>query len=577
MHGQQGLAPDRIRYYFRQEKRALTAVAVTGIVYNIGMAAGPWFEGQMVQRLADILGGLRLPREMTALAALYVLTVLAVQALRYMKRLYVRRFANNIGRSMKMALYRNLMLNRKARAEETGAMMARIIADADACVEGMRKFTTEVFDTGVVMIAYLALLAYYDWRLTLVCMAFPPLAYLLAGRLKGTVTDRVAQSRESGARLNAETLERVANALTYRVYGQETGRSAAYEDALCDLERKAVRASIWESAMPPVYLAISMLGAVPIIWLGARSVLGGGPRAWDLAAFATYFSVYQKLAVKSSKAARLFNAVQKAQVSWRRIQPYLAPIAQDALPGAPGAAVLTAKDVAFAYPGQGPLFSGLSFSAAPGSIVGLTGEVASGKSTLGRILTGELPYRGLIALGGTVLPEKGGAYLPFVGYVGHQPELMSASIEENILLGEKGDVWPVLRAVCMDEEVLSFPKGIHTVIGAGGVRLSGGQQARIALARALYRPRPLMVLDDPFSAVDSATEEKLYRSLRAQLGGSAVVLISHRLTLFPLFDQVIWLQDGRAVTGTHQSLTADCPRYRALFMAQQGEEETHEG
>ena len=558
----------RIGYYFRKEKALLLVVTVTGILYNVGMVAGPWFEGQLVQYLCDILGGRRTPAAMLRLAICYVLTILFVQFMRYIKRLYVRKFANNISKNMKMTLYRNLLYGNRAEHEGAGAMMTKLIADADACVEGMRKFTTEVFDTGVVMIAYLVMLLSYDWRLTLLAMLFPPIAYFLAERLKGIVTRNAAASKESGGRLNAATLERITNGLTYRVYGQEAARNAAYEAHLTDYERKAVMANVWENAMQPVYQVISMLGTVMIIWFGGKNVLGNGWTVWNVAAFSTFFSCYKKLAVKSSKAAKLFNAVQKARVSWGRIQPYLTSVPeqveQPLLPPTP----LAVSGLSFAYPGQKPLFTNAAFQAEPGQIVGVTGEVACGKSTLGRLFTGELPYQGRIALGNTVFPFEGEPWGNQVGYLGHQPELFSGTVEENICLGKPGDITPVLRAVCMDREVAELPDGPRTRIGSGGVRLSGGQQARIALARTLYHKRPVMVLDDPFSAVDMETEARIYENLRQWGRDSVILLISHRLTLFPKLDQVLWMEHGTVQASTHNGLMEGKERYRMLYESQ---------
>ena len=564
----------RVGYYFRKEKGLLLVVTVTGIFYNIGMVAGPWFEGQLVQYLCDILGGLRGPAAIVRLALCYVLTILFVQFMRYIKRLYVRKFANNISKNMKMILYRNLLYGNRAGHEGAGAMMTKLIADADACVEGMRKFTTEVFDTGGVMVAYLVMLLSYDWRLTLLSMLFPPIAYFLAERLKGIVTRNAAASKESGGRLNAATLERITNALTYRVYGREAAQNTAYEAYLTDYEKKAVMANVWENAMQPVYQVISMLGTVMIIWFGGRNVLGNGWTLWNVAAFSTFFSCYKKLAVKSSKAAKLFNAVQKARVSWGRIQPYLVSVPEEAeqtiLPPAP----VTVSDLSFAYPGQRPLFEHGAFRAEPGQIVGVTGEVACGKSTLGRLFTGELPHQGRIALGDMVFPSDGACWGSQVGYLGHQPELFSGTIEENIRLGKAGDIAPVLRAVCMDREVAELPEGVRTRIGSGGVRLSGGQQARIALARTLYHKRPVMVLDDPFSAVDMATEEQIYENLRQWGQDSVILLISHRLSLFPKLDQVLWMERGAVRTSTHGELMEREARYRMLYESQRKGAET---
>lgn len=147
---------DRISSYFRAEWLALTFVTVSGLLYNVGLLATPWFEGRLTQCLADILGGKETARKMAALVAAYLVIVLVVQSARFVKRFYVRRFANHINRRMKGILYGNLVRSSRAALEQEGAgeLMTKAISDVDDCVEGMRKFTTEVFDTGVVMVSY---------------------------------------------------------------------------------------------------------------------------------------------------------------------------------------------------------------------------------------------------------------------------------------------------------------------------------------------------------------------------------------------------------------------------------------
>lgn len=233
--------PERIATYFHLEKWTLAVITVTGIFYNVGMTAGPWFEGQLAQRLCDIILGKKVFADMVGLALLYVAVILVVQTMRYMKRLFVRRFANHINRDMKQVLYRSLVHKKKEELEKesAGAMMTRAISDVDVCVEGMRKFTTEIFDTGVVMAAYLVMLFIYDWRLTLLSMCFPPAAYFIAEKLKKTVSRCAAAGKESAGRLNEATLDRVENALTYRVYGQDENRNADYEICLADYEKKS--------------------------------------------------------------------------------------------------------------------------------------------------------------------------------------------------------------------------------------------------------------------------------------------------------------------------------------------------
>ena len=109
-------------------------------------------------------------------------------------------------------------------------------------------------------------------------------------------------------------------------------------------------------------------------------------------------------------------------------------------------------------------------------------------------------------------------------------------------------------------------------MGTGGVRLSGGQAQRLALARTLAHQRPLLILDDPFSALDRTTETEIFAHLRRLAADSVVILISHRLYLFPELDRVIWLENGEAKVGTHEELVGNTPDYAAQFDAQRGEQ-----
>ena len=570
MKGQQ---PDRLLTYFKAETWPLAVVTVTGLVYNIGLAFSPVLEGKLAQCLLDIMGGTARWPAMVCLAAVYVGVTVLVQAARYFKRFYVRRFANNVNRSMKRVLYGNLLHTSREELERagTGNLMTRAISDVDACVEGMRKFTTEVFDTGVALAAYFVLLLVYDWRLALLTGLFPPVAFFLAERMKKPVSRCAAVYKESAGRLNGATLERISGAVTYRVFGLEENRDRAYEDCLADYERKAAAANLWENTLPPLYQVVSMLGAVLILWLGGKNVAGTGWASWDIAAFTAFLTCFTKLSVKTSKAAKLFNSVQKAQVSWKRIKPLLKDVEEaPELPPAP-AADLEVSGLGFAYPGGSEVLKHISFTARPGQIIGVTGPVACGKSTLGKAFLCELPYTGSIRFGGRELRDMTEAErASVVGYLGHQPELLSATVKENVLLGTDGPASPWLAASCLTEEVAAMPQGEDTAVGSGGVRLSGGQQARLALARTLRHKRPLLILDDPFSAVDMTTEGEIMEHLRALAGDSIILLLSHRLDRFPELDGVLWMEQGTVLAGSHQELMETCPAYTSLYNAQKG-------
>ena len=563
---------DAIGSYFRLEWLPLLFVTLSGLVYNVGLLAGPWYEGRLAQCLADILGGNESSANMAALVLGYILVTLLVQAARFIKRFYVRRFANNINRRMKGILYAGLVRQSRASLEKEGAgeLMTKAISDVDDCVEGMRKFTTEIFDTGVALVGYMVMLLVYDWRLALLSLLFTPVSYVCAARMKKPVQRAGAAYKKAAGALSAATLDRAQNAVTYRIYGCEDARAERYEDTLKNCETAAVRSSVQQSALPPLYLAVSNAGVLFILWLGAKNVLGTGWKTWDVAAFTTFLSCFTKLTVKSSKAAKLFNSVQKAEVFWKRIKPLMKKPEELPELDIPAPETVTLKDLSFAY-GDGPVFSGLSITARPGDIIGVTGPVACGKSTFGRVFLCEAPYGGSAKFG----PKEFSALTPrqiaaTVGYLGHDPELSADTVRHNVLCGSEQDAMPYLAAVALKDEVLAMENGPDTVIGSGGTRLSGGQAQRLALARTLAHPRPVLILDDPFSALDHKTEDTVFANLQEYAKNKTVFLISHRLYHFPQMRQVIFMEDGKTAVGTHAELMASVPVYRQLYESQTG-------
>jgi len=565
--------PDRILTYFRQEWLPILFTTIFGLLYNGGLLAGPWFEGRLAQCLADILGGSDTAAHMVVLVLAYIAVTLLVQAARFVKRFYVRRFANNINRIMKGVLYANLLRQSRSALEHEGAgeLMTKAISDVDDCAEGMRKFTTEVFDTGAALVGYVVMLFVYDWRLALLCLIFPPVSYVCAELMKKPVQRAGAAYKKAASALSTATLDRARNAVTYRIYGCEDVREERYEEALDNYEKTAVRANVWQSALPPLYLVMSNLSVLFILWFGAKNVLGTGWRAWDIAAFTTFLSCFVKMSTKSFKAAKLFNAVQRAEVSWKRIRPLMKTPEALAPLEIPSAQTLDVSQLSFGYEGDAPGFENLSFTAKPGDIIGVTGPVACGKSTLGRAFLCEQPYGGSIRFGGKELSALTPRELSStVGYLGHDPELWNDTVTANVLCGDVGDAWKYLSMTALDGEVRAMEEGAETVAGSSGVRLSGGQAQRLALARTLAHPRPVLILDDPFSALDRSTEDVVFENLKAYARDRIVLLISHRLYHFPEMSQIIYMEDGKATTGTHEALCASIPAYRALYESQTG-------
>lgn len=548
--------------YILKEKKYLFLITITGLIYNVGLLAGPYFEGQLAGCLVDISKNLKTANSMIQLSVIYVCIILLVQCARFLKRYFVRKFGNDINRNLKMDVYKHFVYD-TSNDENAGSIMTKAISDADACSEGIRKFTTEIFDTGIALISYIMMLVLYDAKLTCFVIIFQVISYLIANKLGPVVAKNASNAKKSAERLNASTLDRLHLAITYRIYGEESNMHEVYEKDLQDYENKTVRSNILETSLKPLYEIISMTGIVFIIYFGSKRVVNN---LWDIAIFTTYISCFTKMAVKSSKAAKLFNAVQKAKVSWDRIYPIIDNDHEVKNRKPFDVNTVEVCNLSYAYDDQ-VIFSNVSFQAKKGDIIGITGEIASGKSTLGKVFLENSHYQGKILVNGKPLKDIEKDYA-VTSYMGHNLELFDDTIENNIKFGKEGNILPVLDIVSMKEEVENFSDGIYTKLKEGGIKLSGGQQSRIALARTLYHARGIIVLDDPFSACDKNTEKEIYENIRKEYKDSIIFLISHRLSLFDQMNQVLFIDNQSVESGTHLELLKNNDKYKHLYFLQ---------
>ncbi|MEE0559506.1 MAG: ABC transporter ATP-binding protein [Bulleidia sp.] len=541
-----------ILYYFKKEWKSLTIVTITGLIYNFGLILGPYFEGKLTQSIYDYFQQSISFQTIVKIVLLYLFSISIVQISRFYKRNYVRIFANNTNKRFKQKIYQNILYapRLQIKQEQTGELLTKAVIDADDCSEGIRKFTTELFDTCIALIAYLCMLFHYDIKITLLCIVCIPVSYLLAEKMKTLVQRTSEKQKQITAALNETTLDLTSNAMMYRIYGCEENRMHSYENTLQKYETASIKANIPFMAFPPLYFVITLLGLFPILYSGCHYVIQG---TWNIDIFTTYVACFLKLATKSSKSAKLFNAVHKAQISWKRLSPYLLD-PDTSIPSPSIIPSLTVKDLSFHYPNANDLFKHISFTLQKGEILGVCGKVASGKSTFGKVFLQEMPYEGFISI------EKQN-----ITYLGHDLQLLNDTIEHNITLGKDIDILPYMKLVCIDQEVEQMEQGIHTMLGNGGILLSKGQAQRIALARTLVHASSLIILDDPFSALDIKTEQQVFHNIQSYCKDKMIILISHRLSIFQYATKVLLLEDTHATLPTHDNLCQTSSTYKTLL------------
>lgn len=232
---------------------------------------------------------------------------------------------------------------------------------------------------------------------------------------------------------------------------------------------------------------------------------------------------------------------------------------------------LVVKDLSFQYgKNQKEVLTNLNLTIKRGQKLAILGRSGSGKSTLANLLRGDLkPTKGQITLGGVDVSALNEQMADYIGVIQQAPYLFNTTLINNIRLGNEDaspeDVWAVLERVGLKKMVASLPKGLETMVDEAGLRFSGGERHRLALARILLQDTPIVLLDEPTVGLDPVTEQALITTFMEQLQGKTLIWITHHLKGIERVDKVIFIEDGQLeMEGSPEELAKTSPRYQKL-------------
>lgn len=232
---------------------------------------------------------------------------------------------------------------------------------------------------------------------------------------------------------------------------------------------------------------------------------------------------------------------------------------------------LVVKDLSFQYgKNQKEVLTDLNLTIKRGQKLAILGRSGSGKSTLANLLRGDLkPTKGQITLGGVDVSALNEQMADYIGVIQQAPYLFNTTLINNVRLGNEDaspeDVWAVLKRVGLKKMVASLPKGLETMVDEAGLRFSGGERHRLALARILLQDTPIVLLDEPTVGLDPVTEQALITTFMEQLQGKTLIWITHHLKGIEQVDKVIFIEDGQLeMEGSPEELAKTSPRYQKL-------------
>ncbi|PTQ52707.1 MAG: Lipid A export ATP-binding/permease protein MsbA [Brockia lithotrophica] len=551
--------------------------------------AGFLFLVDLVTLLPPVLVGQAVDRIVTGTVtrAFLVRTVLALVAvalsaygLRYLWRRLLFLPAYRIGARLRAELFAHLLrlgpsfFSRRRR----GDLLAYFANDVEAVEQALSMGVLTLLDSVVMGGLLLAALVGTSAPLALVALVPMPLLAWVSRRLGDLLYRRFDEAQDGYAALSARVEETVRGMEVLRAYGQRGHALAAFARAARDVAHKGRAALEVDALYYPVIGGLTGLSFFLALSTGSFLVARGVLTYGELAAFLAYLGqfVWPMLAL-----GYLFNLLERGAASYDRIgkilerQPEIVD-APDALREPPSGR-LVFSSVTYRYPeADVPSLEDVSFAVEEGEILAILGPSGAGKSTLLRLVLREIePVSGEVTWGGIPLRRYALATLrASVGYVAPEPVVFRGTIAENLALGKGGasreELERVARLVDLHEEILRLPAEYDTRVGPDGVRLSGGQAARLALARALLVDPPLFLFDDPLASVDVLTELRIWRRLLPALRGKTVLLVTHRLLVLPHVNRIVILRQGRvAAWGTHAELVATYAPYRRLFRAEE--------
>jgi ATP-binding cassette subfamily B protein len=418
-------------------------------------------------------------------------------------------------------------------------------------------------------------------------IALLPLVALPVGMLvfAAAIHRRTERVQAAYSDLTTAVHENLSGTRIIRAYRQEIAEIERFRTINTEYATRNLSLARVSGAFHPMLALLGGLGAVAVIWVGGRLVIQHTITVGEFVAFGSWlvYLVWPMIAL-----GWVVNLVQRGEASMGRINALLdekpaitSPVSAKRLPPSKGARSIAFEGVWFRYPNaleRGWVLQDISFTVPAGASLGVVGSTGAGKSTLAELLARTYdPDQGRILIDGVDLRDLSLEELHrAVGVVPQETFLFSDTVRHNVLLGapDDGRLERVAETSQLAAAIPDLPNGIDTMLGERGINLSGGQRQRAAIARALAQNPPVFVLDDSLSAVDTQTEARILRGLRAVLASHTRVLISHRLSAVRDADAIVVLDRGKMVEyGTHEGLMAAKGRYWELLRRQEVEEE----
>ncbi|SDG77377.1 type I secretion system permease/ATPase [Janthinobacterium sp. YR213] len=493
-----------------------------------------------------------------ATSSLWVLTIAVVVLTGFELALRLLRgeLVETASRRMDVALSSNIFAQclrlRAASRPASGGTLANTVRDFESVREFFASTTLTTLGDLPFLLLFLLVIAFVGGWLVLVPLAVIPILLLVAFASRAALARHVAASMQESAQRTAHLFETMNGLDTIKALGAEAWSRRKWESLTVAIAANSVETREIVSRVNYINTAVLALSGVAVVATGALLM---GEHLLTLGQIIAVSMLTGRALAPVSQIAGLIIRWEQTKLSYHALNKIMeAPTDDDvaSLQAPPLSGRIEFRDVGFAYPNSPPLLDKLNLHIRPGERVGVIGKLGSGKSTLLRLLLNQYgPQSGSVLfddLSSTQLEPL--SLRRQIGYVPQDVTLFHGTLRENIELGrsqpDDAALLDAIRLACLDDIITQLPNGVATEVGERGERLSGGQRQAVAMARALLVKPPMLLLDEPSSMFDPATEQRLIARLRT-LKDTTIVLVTHRMAMLALVDRLIVFDKGRIV------------------------------